>query len=97
MNWALMRGHSFHVIWTRCQDGSPPVHSWKKKPRLPKGVDRHTSRPCETASIGRTLRYRSSGTRAASSITSKRTPENDRTVASLPGSDTIRDWFFNSS
>ncbi len=38
MKSAVMRGHSFQVIWTRFQDGSPLVHSWKKKPRLPKGV-----------------------------------------------------------
>ena len=53
--------------------------------------------PSLTASIGRIARYRSSLTRAASSTSSSDTAENPRTVASFPGSPTIRDPFGNTS
>ena len=53
--------------------------------------------PPLTASIGRIARYNSSLTRDASSTSSSDTAENPRTVASVPGSPTIRDPFGNSS
>jgi hypothetical protein len=71
---------------------------------VPKGVESATSRPPETASIGRTERYSSSGTRAASSTASYRDLEtaipienesalrlelaNGSRIVSLPGKET---------
>jgi hypothetical protein len=53
--------------------------------------------PRLTASIGRIALYRSSLTRDASSTSSSATAENPRTVASFPGSPTIRDPFGNAT
>jgi hypothetical protein len=47
-------------------------------------------RPFDMASIGRTVRYRSSGTRAASSMMSRWTLAKSRTVFGLQGRLTMR-------
>ena len=82
MNSGVMRGQSRQG--TRIFFHGPSLsHSCQNQPRWPNGVDRAMSRPCDTASIGRTVRYRSSGMRAASSRTSRLTPPKERMVSSV--------------
>jgi hypothetical protein len=61
------------------------------------GVERATSFPFDTASIGRTLSQHSSATRAASSITIRLAATYPRIVPSVPGKLTMREPFANSN
>src|SRR5438874_14787 len=57
MNSGRMRGHWCQGTSTRRQEEAAAVHSAKKKPRWPKGVLRQTSRPWDTASMGRAQEF----------------------------------------
>src|SRR5208283_1325036 len=96
-NAAGILGHSVPFTANRSHCVPPFAHSSQKNPRFPNGVLISHRSPFATARNGRTARYNSSLTRAASSTSIKETLENPRTVASDPGSPTIRDPFGISS
>lgn len=64
---------------------------------MPQGVLRATRRPPLTASMGRTERYRLSGTLAASSTTRRSTAEKPRTLCSVLGREMTREPFASSN
>jgi hypothetical protein len=68
-------------------DGELPLRAVLERA---KGVLSSQRAPSLTDSIGRMALYRSSSTRAASSTRSSETAEKPRTVASVPGSPTMR-------
>src|SRR5262245_13549289 len=87
-----MRGHKLagtSILFQR----SLRSHSSKKNPRRPNGVDINISWPLLTASIGRKLRYNSSETREASSMTISDGAEKPLIVPSLDGRETTREPF----
>src|SRR5262249_32982963 len=85
-NARVILGHAVTGTLTRCQFDSVPVQLSKNHPRLPAGVLNAISRPVlEVASIGRTAPSRSSGTRAASSTSTRDGAAYPRTVVSDDG------------
>src|SRR5579884_2072737 len=89
-NVLLIRGHSVTGAIIRSHCGPPFTHVSQKNPRVPRGVLIIQRSPSFTASIGRSDLYISSRTTDASSISSSDTAEKPRTLASFPGSPTIR-------
>src|SRR5262249_51351010 len=71
---AVIRGH-WSAVTVILSQRSEPDQASQKAPLLPNGVLSIRSRPRLTASMGRTLAYRASDTRAASSTTSSAAPE----------------------
>src|SRR5262249_50374024 len=74
-NTADILGHSSAVTFVRSQMSPPRVHCPKNHPTSPFGVERATSSPAETASIGFTAATMGSGIRLASSRTASETRE----------------------